>query len=189
MPEIRKPQLINATMEVIDEVGLSATSIALISRKAGVSTGIINHYFGGKHGLLEATMRSILEQLVTGIRERLNTIPQQAVIERIQAIVEGNFAPHQLQSKVVNTWLAFWAQSVHDPELHRLQRVNTQRLLSYLQLELKKILPKPRARFVAHGIAALIDGIWIRGALTLNGIDQQQAIALINDYLDKELSN
>ncbi|CAG8999572.1 MAG: HTH-type transcriptional regulator BetI [Candidatus Celerinatantimonas neptuna] len=189
MPEIRRPQLINATMEVIDEVGLSATSIALISRKAGVSTGIINHYFSGKHGLLEATIRSILDQLATGIRDRLNAVPQQAAIERIQAIIEGNFTSHQLQSKVVHTWLAFWAQSVHDPKLHRLQRVNAQRLISHLQLELKKILPKPRARFVAHGIAALIDGIWIRGALTPNGIDQQQAITLVNDYLAKELPN
>ena len=46
MPDIRKPQLVKATMTVIGRVGLHAASIALISKEAGVSTGIINHYFG-----------------------------------------------------------------------------------------------------------------------------------------------
>ncbi len=39
MPEIRKPQLVKATMSVIDRVGLHAASISLISKEAGVSTG------------------------------------------------------------------------------------------------------------------------------------------------------
>ena len=53
MPDIRKPQLVAATMTVIERVGLHGASIALISKEAGVSTGIINHYFGGKHGFVD----------------------------------------------------------------------------------------------------------------------------------------
>ncbi|NRB70065.1 MAG: TetR family transcriptional regulator, partial [Vibrio sp.] len=41
MPNIRKPQLVQATMAVIDKVGLHAASISLISKEAGVSTGIV----------------------------------------------------------------------------------------------------------------------------------------------------
>ncbi len=74
MPEIRKPQLVKATMSVIDRVGLHAASISLISKEAGVSTGIINHYFGGKHGLLEETMREILRQLSATIKENLSQL-------------------------------------------------------------------------------------------------------------------
>lgn len=50
MPDIRKPQLVQATMTVIDRVGLHGASIALISKEAGVSTGIINHYFAESMG-------------------------------------------------------------------------------------------------------------------------------------------
>ncbi|MFM2486777.1 transcriptional regulator BetI [Celerinatantimonas yamalensis] len=188
MPEIRRPQLINATMEVIDDVGLSGASVALISRKAGVSAGIINHYFGGKHGLLEATMRSVLQQLGDGVRTRLRQTPKDQVLARIQAIVEGNFDPRQLENKVVKTWLAFWAHSMHDSDLYRLQRVNEKRLLSHLRIELKKVLSKERAHFVAQGIAALIDGLWLRGALTPEGVQSQRALALIEDYVVRELS-
>ncbi len=188
MPEIRKPQLINATMQAIDSVGLHKASMVMISSYAGVSPAIINHYFGGKSGLLEATMRSILKQLSDGVRSRLQEAGPDDVIARIQAIVGGNFSPDQLDSKVVKTWLAFWSQSMHDDMLFRLQRVNEKRLISHLTLELKKVLPPERATFVAQGIAALIDGIWLRGALSPQGINAELAQRMITDYLEHQLS-
>ncbi|MGF1792642.1 transcriptional regulator BetI [Photobacterium profundum] len=187
MPEIRRPQLVEATMSVIDEVGLSNASVALISRKAGVSPGIINHYFGGKHGLLEETMRTVLRQLSATSIEHLRAVDCNDVTARIKAIVSANFDGYQVDSKVTKTWLAFWAQSMHDGDLHRLQRVNERRLLSHLRYELKQVLPAEKALFVAQGIAALIDGIWLRGALNPKGICPEKAQQIISDYLEKQL--
>jgi TetR/AcrR family transcriptional repressor of bet genes len=187
MPEIRKPQLIKATMQAIDSAGLQKASVAMISRYAGVSPAIINHYFGGKDGLLEATMRSVLRELSEAVRERLADTESDDVVARIKAIVGGNFDSRQLDSKVVKTWLAFWSQAMHHPNLFRLQRVNEQRLLSYLRLELKRVMEPERAQFVAQGIAALIDGIWLRGALTPGGINGELAQRIITDYLERQL--
>ena len=187
MPEIRKPQLIDATMEAINQVGLQKASVAMISGFAGVSPAIINHYFGGKNGLLEATMRSVLRQLSDGVQSRLQEADRDDVVGRIKAIVGGNFDPRQLDSKVVKTWLAFWSQAMHQPALYRLQRVNEKRLLSHLLLELKRVLPADRALFVAQSIAALIDGIWLRGALTPSGINGELAQRIISDYLERQL--
>lgn len=188
MPDIRKPQLVNATMAVINRVGLHAASISLISKEAGVSTGIINHYFGGKHGLLEETMREILRQLSSTIISQLKPIPVDAHQQRINAIINANFEGFQAESKVAKTWLAFWSYSMHDVDLNRLQRVNEKRLLSHLKIELKALLPKEQAEVVAHGIASLIDGIWLRGTLNPEGIDANKARLIINDYLDKQLT-
>ncbi|QXO17438.1 transcriptional regulator BetI [Vibrio ostreae] len=188
MPDIRKPQLVQATMAVIERVGLHAASIALISREAGVSTGIINHYFGGKHGLLEETMRAILRQHSITVTQALAKLPKNDHQARINAIVNANFLGFQAESQVVKTWLAFWTYSMHDEQLHRLQRVNEKRLLSHLKIELNSLLPRHRANQVAHGIAALIDGIWLRGALNPAGINAEQARLLINDYLDIQLA-
>jgi len=188
MPEIRRPQLIDATMAVVNDVGLSNASVALISRKAGVSPGIINHYFGGKHGLMEETMRTVLRQLSVSVKTRLQQVDKRDISGRIQAIVAGNFDDYQMESKVVKTWLAFWAHAMHDSQLHRLQQVNEQRLLSHLRYELKQVLPAEQAAFVAQGIAALIDGIWLRGALHPQGICAEKAKRIISDYLDRQLS-
>jgi len=188
MPEIRKPQLVKATMSVIDRVGLHAASISLISKEAGVSTGIINHYFGGKHGLLEETMREILRQLSATIKENLSQLPADAHHQRINAIIDGNFVGFQAENQVAKTWLAFWSYSMHDVQLKRLQRVNERRLLSHLKKELKALLDSDQAELVAHGIASLIDGIWLRGTLNPQGIDAEKARVIINDYLDKQLT-
>lgn len=189
MPEIRRPQLIESTLLTIDEVGLQAATVAMISKRAGVSTGIISHYFGGKYGLLEATMRSVLKQLSNGVRERLAEVDANDVSGRINAIVGGNFDRLQIDQKTVKTWLAFWAHSMHDPRLARLQQVNEKRQLSHLRYELKKVLPPDQAALVATGIAALIDGIWLRGALSPGGIDAVLAERIIGDYLSTHLES
>ncbi|HAU8292029.1 TPA: transcriptional regulator BetI [Vibrio vulnificus] len=188
MPKIRRPQLVSATMTVIDRVGLHGASVSLISQEAGVSSGIINHYFGGKHGLLEETMRDILRQLSCDATKRLNSLPKQAHMQRINAILDANFVGFQSESKVIKTWLAFWSYSMHDEALKRLQRVNEKRLLSHLKLELKALMSKEQADIVAQGIAALIDGIWLRGALNPEGINANKARIIINDYLEKQLT-
>ncbi len=188
MPDIRKPQLVNATMAVIERVGLHAASISLISKEAGVSTGIINHYFGGKHGLLEETMREILRRLSMSVTTSLSQIPRNDHQGRINAIIMSNFDGYQAENKVAKTWLAFWSYAMHDAQLGRLQRVNEKRLLSHLKIELKGLLPPSQAELIAHGIASLIDGIWLRGTLNPKGIDANNARMIINDYLEKQLA-
>ena len=62
MEPVRRQQLIDATLNSVAELGLHATTINSISKRAGLSSGIISHYFGGK-GLIEATVRYLLTQL------------------------------------------------------------------------------------------------------------------------------
>lgn len=71
MQSIRQRQLIDATLAAINEVGMHDATIAQIARRAGVSTGIISHYFKDKNGLLEATMRDITGQLRHAVLQRL----------------------------------------------------------------------------------------------------------------------
>jgi TetR/AcrR family transcriptional repressor of bet genes len=187
MGAIRRPQLIEATMHAIDSVGFSRANVQVISSYAGVTPAIINHYFGGKDGLIEATMRQVLRCLGNSVRRQLANCHPDDVVGRVKAIVGGNFDQEQVNNKVVKTWLAFWALAMHEPQLHRLQRVNEQRLLSHLRLELKRVLEPERAIFISQAIAALIDGIWLRGALNPNGINVELAHQIISDYLEHQL--
>ena len=184
MSEVRRPQLIRATIKVIGQVGMSRASVAVIGRAAGVSPGIISHYFGGKDGLLEATMRFILKDLADITRATLEKTSKEDPLGRVLAIVESNFSGGQVNSDVTSTWLAFWSRAMHDPALYRLQQVNEKRLLSYLRFELKLMLPLGAAKSVAIAIAALIDGMWLRGALTPEGINPEQAERIIADYVE-----
>ncbi|NHB57500.1 transcriptional regulator BetI [Acinetobacter sp. 194] len=164
MQPIRRQQLIEATLSAVNELGFAETSIQQIAQRAGVSTGIISHYFKGKNGLIEATMRYLLQQLaqsLTDIQAEVGNDPEQ----RLMAIVQANFAASQTNQAAMKVWLAFWANSLHQPELHRLQQINHHRLHSNIKFEFLKVFDAKRAEKAAQGLAALIDGFWLRGAL------------------------
>ncbi|MVW74518.1 transcriptional regulator BetI [Pseudomonas xionganensis] len=169
MPKIgikqtRRQQLIQATLESIAELGLQDTTILTISRKAQLSSGIISHYFGGKQALIEAALRYLLEQLRLELLQRL----QQGAIspeQRLLAIVEANFTEFQRSELAARTWLSFWARSMHEPGLARLQRINNRRLYSNLRFAFAQRLPAAVASDAAAQAAALIDGFWLRSAL------------------------
>lgn len=187
MEPIRRHQLIQATIQAIDEAGLADATVVRIARRAGVSAGIISHYFGGKDGLLEATMRQVLSDLSEAIasrRARAEDTPQ----AHIRAIIDGNFDRSQVNQSVMKTWLAFWASSMHKDNLHRLQRVNGRRLHSNLCHQFRRCLPKREARDAARGLAAMIDGLWLRGALAAEGLDVDRARRLAYDYLEEQLT-
>ncbi len=163
--DTRKQQLIDATMASIAELGLQNTTIISISRRAGMSSGIISHYFGGKQGLIEAALRYLLEQLGKELRERMartDGSPEQ----RLQCIVEANFSEFQRSDLAAKTWLNFWVRAMHEPGLQRLQRINDARLYSNLRYSFAQRLPKQAATEAARQMAAMIDGFWLRSALS-----------------------
>ena len=118
MQPIRRQQLIEATLMAIDQVGMGDASIALIARLAGVSNGIISHYFQDKNGLIAATMRylmSVLNENVVANRQALKDTSPRA---HLQVIIEGNFDASQVNGPAMKTWLAFWATSMHLSLIH-----------------------------------------------------------------------
>ncbi len=157
MQSIRRRQLIDATLEAINEVGMHDATIAQIARRAGVSTGIISHYFRDKNGLLEATMRDITSQLRDAVLNRLHALPQGSAEQRLQAIVGGNFDETQVSSAAMKAWLAFWASSMH------------------------------QAQEAGYGLAALIDGLWLRAALSGKPLDKPLAHSLTRHFITQHL--
>ncbi len=104
--DIRRKQLIDTTILVMAEVGFSATTLGLIAKKAGVSAGLVAHYFGDKDGLLEATLRTLAGRLsrAAAIRMRAAKTPR----ERLQAVIDANLAPEEMDFHTGTVWLAFW---------------------------------------------------------------------------------
>jgi TetR/AcrR family transcriptional repressor of bet genes len=188
MREIRRAQLIDATLLTIDQTGLAGATLASVAQRASISTGIVSHYFGDKDGLLEATMRHVLRDLwqATSRRRRAAKADPRS---KLRAVVAANFDAEQTSGPVMKTWLAFWSESMHKPQLRRLQYVNTRRLNSNLCADFSKAMPRAAARRAASGLAALIDGLWLRGALSGEPFDTKAALRVANDYIDLVLAS
>ncbi|WP_336777412.1 transcriptional regulator BetI [Pantoea sp. USHLN256] len=188
IPEKRKEQLINAAFETIGDIGLAGITLSQVAKEAGMSTGIVSHYFGDKEGLLNATMRKILRDLRDGIAECRANAPRQDVRAQLFAIIDANFHPSQTSANSMRAWLDFWAASMHNSELRRLQRLNDRRLYSNICWQFRQVMSPELARKSARGLAALIDGLWLRGSLTGKDFDVEQACSIARDYVEEKLA-
>lgn len=164
---IRKLQLIEATLQSIEANGFQGTTILTISRLAGMSSGIISHYFGGKQGVIEAAVRHLLDQLKQGLLNRIEKADNPSPMERLMMIVETNFSGFQQSSPATTTWLSFWGQATHNKGLARLQAVNSKRLESNLRYSFRQLIhDQDKAAEFARMTAAMIDGMWLRSTLS-----------------------
>ncbi len=184
MEPLRRRALIDAAVAAIGERGTLDVTMSDIARRAGVSPALAHHYFGGKEDLLFATMRHILSELGRDLRE---AIAGREGAERVRAIIAVNFSAKQFRPEVIGAWLAFYVEAQRSEALRRLLRVYARRLHSNIVFGLRPLMPHSAAERTAEGIAALIDGLYIRRALKDGPPDAASAIAAVEDYLSLRL--
>jgi betaine-aldehyde dehydrogenase len=186
LEEVRRTQLVEVTIDSLAELGFVGTTLAQIAGRAGVSPGLVAHYFGDKDGLLEAAFRSLARRVGTQVRARLRHAATPR--GRIQAVIDANLAPEEFERRTGTAWLAFWGQVLHVAPLKRIQSVYQRRMLSNLRNSLKRLMPPDEAQSLAAMIAAMIDGVWLRAALSgWQEADSESARALLTAFVDGRL--
>jgi betaine-aldehyde dehydrogenase len=186
--DTRRRQLVEVTIDSLAELGYVGTTLAQIAVRAGVSPGLVAHYFGDKDGLLDAAFRSLARRVGDQVRARLRHVSTPRA--RIQAVIDANLAPEEFEQRTGTAWLAFWGQVLQVPSLKRVQSVYQRRTLSNLRSSLKKLMPVEDAERLAAMIAAMIDGVWLRAALSgWREADSESARAMLTAFVDGRLEH
>lgn len=183
MQPIRRKQLIDATIKTIARVGYPDTTVGRIAKEAGLSVGIISHYFGGKQALLEATMARLLFELHDAFVARVANAESPRA--RLSSIIATNFDDDQYSPEVVRAWLAFWAQVPFSPDLARLQCIYSRRMLSNLKHALRGLVPKDHVEDGAELFASLIDGFWLRSTTSQGEIRLEDVRRQVESSADR----
>jgi betaine-aldehyde dehydrogenase len=182
----RQAQLIEVTIDALAELGYVSSTLAQIAGRAGVSAGLVAHYFGDKDRLLEMAFRRLARRVGDGVRARLRQTHTPR--GRIQAVIDANLAPHEFDRRTGSAWLAFWGQVPHVPGLKRIQSVYQRRTLSNLRHALRRLVGPAEAARLGAMIAAMIDGVWLRAALSdWTEADSEAARALLTAFVDGRL--
>jgi betaine-aldehyde dehydrogenase len=182
----RRQQLIDVAIDCLAELGFMGSTLAQMSTRAGVSAGLVAHYFGDKDGLLEAAFRSLSREVSNRVRSQLKLA--RTPRGRIQAVIDANLAPQEFTQRTGSAWLAFWGQLLHVERLKRVQIAYQRRMLSNLRHALRRLLPPDEARSLASMIAAMIDGVWLRAALSnWEEADSESARALLTAFVEGRL--
>ena len=180
MMALRKDALVNATIGEIGRKGSLDVTMGQIASAAGVSSALAHHYFGSKDELFLAAMRAILSEF--GREARRALAAAQTPRARLSALVQASFGGRNFQPEVIAAWLNFYVLAQTQPQAARLLRIYQHRLVSNLIHALRPLCADPMG--VADTTAALIDGVYIRHALTKAAPpDPADAIATLETYL------
>lgn len=160
MEPIRREALVRATIAELGAAGTLDVTVSQIARRAGVSSALAHHYFGGKDQIFLAAMRRVLSDFGDDARRELKAARTE---ERAAAIVRACFAGGSFTPEAVGAWMCFYVLAQSNAHALKLWKIYHLRLRSNLIHALRPICPRPEA--AADTLGALIDGLYIRAAL------------------------
>ena len=185
MEPVRRAALIDATIAEIGQTGTLDITVGQIAARAGMSSALAHHYFGGKDQIFLAAMRHTLRVYSA---ETLSALKgAETPIARLHAIIESSFAPSNFRAEVITSWLNFYVLARSSDAARRLLNIYHARLRSNLLHDLRPLAGSQAPR-IAAGIAALIDGAYLHQGLGQSAPCGRTAAAHVTRLLDLELA-
>src|SRR5450432_715368 len=190
LPEQRRQELIDATIECLKRYGHEGLSMRAIATQAGVSLGLINHHFPNKEELIAAAYRYFNNQLVAGLKaavQKADTSPR----ARMQAFLRASFSRPNLDPDALAVWVVFWGMYRHSPLIQGVHRESYQGYVQLLRDMLTQLVngaaagaPPVDLRLAAIGVTALLDGLWLEWCLEPASFRPAEAIALCEAWVE-----
>lgn len=187
--DFRRQSLIEAAADCLADKGVAGTSVRTICARAGVSPGLLRHYFEGIDDLIAATYRDVTERVsrsLAAAEGEAGPEPRQRLI----AFVTASFRPPIADSKLLATWLAFWSlvntrpaiAAIHG-ETYRGYRGGLERLLAGCGLDPAEVRP------AAIALTALVDGLWLELSLDPSTFTPAEASGIAVRWVDNWLGS
>lgn len=170
--------LIEATIESIHRHGMGATSVTTVTDIAGVSRGMVRHYFSSKLDLLVETMNALRLEW-TGA-----TAPDPAADPAValEATVAVMFAADVFTDVRAAAWLALSMEATAEPRLREVREAAQAAWLEHLGDSLRRCgVGDPGS--AAQAILAAADGLWLRYALESDAVSREAAREITLDIV------
>jgi TetR/AcrR family transcriptional regulator, transcriptional repressor of bet genes len=165
--EKRREQLMQAALDLIAEGGPQAATVRQIAERAGVTPGLIRHYFRSKEELTRAAYSFLMDGMTLRSADELTLAPAEPRA-RLAAFIAASMHPPVLDAQAVAHWAGFLHDIQRDEAMREVHRVSYLRYRDTLQ-ELIAALPRSRdaACLQKDAIAcnAVIDGLWMEGSI------------------------
>jgi AcrR family transcriptional regulator len=175
----RREDLILATLDCIAESGIQGATVRQIANRAGVTGGLIRHYFSGKDQMLQEAYRKVM----TGMSEiaiaaaDLGNTPR----ARLQRFIVANVTPPITDPRTLSLWAAFISHIQTDASFAAIHRDSYLAFLqaleglltAFFREEGRKVSPA-ECRGFAIALNALVDGLWLEGTLAADMFGERE---------------
>lgn len=182
----RRHDLIEATLDCIAESGLQGATVRQIAIKAGVTAGLIRHYFSSKEHILQEAYRVVIARL-TEKAERVTGDPE----ERLRSFIVINLTEPVANSRSLSLWASFISQVSVDPMLSAIHREGYLSFRNALEGLIADFLASKgqdaspaRCRALAIAINGLLDGLWLEGCLAGDLFEERELVKIALDSVE-----
>lgn len=162
----RREALISAALELVAEGGPKTATVRAIAQKAGVTAGLIRHYFVSKDALVRESYRRLMERMTAD-----NAMVLEDSAESPEARLASFVAASLLPPVVDSTRLGLWAGFIDGVRKDReIREIHMQSYLYYRDLLQSLIAELPRnagpdhLRADAIACNGVIDGLWMEAS-------------------------
>lgn len=165
--ETRRADLIAATQELVAEGGSEAATVRAIAARAGVTAGLIRHYFQSKDELTRAAYLSLMDGMTAKGADALEGVGAQPE-ERLAAFIAASLRPPVLDVGAVVLWAGYMHKIRTDPQLlevHEHAYMGYRDTLQGLIAALPREASESQLRAEAIACNAVVDGLWLEGSI------------------------
>jgi TetR/AcrR family transcriptional repressor of bet genes len=162
--DVRRQQLIDATIKVLARKGYAALTVADVAKAAGLSVGIISFHFESKDGLLANCLQFLADEYYRNWKSNIAQ-PGATPAERLRAMLIGDFDDQIFSPEKLRAWIAFWGETQGRPIYEE--------ICSERDLERGREIEKVCGAIIADGgyaidagssmraLEAMMDGLWL----------------------------
>lgn len=182
--EARRAALIAATLDCVGEGGLPAATARAIARRAGVTQGLIRHYFPSKDHLVEAAYQALMDRLAEDAATALAASPADPRA-RLAVFVRAALGAQATDPAQLAAWAGFVGALRRAPRLRAIHEANYLGFRGQLGGLIDAALtaagrPPDAAILRRHAIAAnaVLDGLWLEGGLLPEAFEPAEIAAL-----------
>src|SRR5689334_23938430 len=99
MGPIRREQICRAAAAVVAREGFGGTTMRMVAEEAGVSTGMLNHYFANRLEMLTQALVYVSERSQRRYERAIEDVPPG--VERLEALLDSVLAE---DGEALETW-------------------------------------------------------------------------------------
>ena len=169
--DVRRQDLISATLDCIVDYGIQGATVRQIAERAGVTPGLIRHYFVSKDLMLQAAYREVVNTMfATASKAAEDEATDPA--SKLRVFVLSNFKAPIIDQRMLSLWATFISQTGVDPALAAIHRESylsyrnsLETMLGDAIASVGRTIDADERRGLAIAINGLIDGLWLEGCM------------------------
>jgi len=169
--DVRRQDLVAATLDCIADFGIQGATVRQIADRAGVTPGLIRHYFVSKDLMFQAAYREVVYTMFESASKAADETIDDP-FARLRTFVLANFQEPIVDQKMLSLWATFISQTGVDPALAAIHREGylsyrdrLEQLLGEAMTAAGRNSDPANRRSLAIAINALIDGLWLEGCM------------------------